>query len=142
MFCAHYVGKATTFNVRSSVIPMIHVMLVFPHRCSLSILMDAEETERRFDGIVQANPWVMAALLIGHDVDNHSQVGDLLGQMQDPLAAFIAGGLRDHTSLTVMDFLECPSQAHSKKRLTKFCYLKIKVKEFCGCKIIKWKILE
>jgi hypothetical protein len=99
--------------------------------------MDAEETEQRFDGIVRANAWIVAALLTNHDGDNDPQIGDLLGQMEDPLAAFIADGLCDHTGFTVMDLLGCPSPAHSKKQLTKFCYLETKVKEFCGCKTIK-----
>jgi hypothetical protein len=103
--------------------------------------MDAEETEWRFDGMVRANAWIVAALLTDHDVDNDPQVGDLLGQMEDLLVAFIANGLCDHTGFTVMDLLACPSPAHSKKQLTKCCYLETKVKEFCGYKIIEMEDL-
>lgn len=43
---------------------------------------------------------IVAATLTDHDVDDASQVGPLLEQIDEPLAAFVADGAYDQTGVT------------------------------------------
>ncbi|KAA0676954.1 IS5 family transposase [Roseomonas genomospecies 6] len=51
-------------------------------------------------GLDAATGRILAAIVTDHDVDDASQVGPLLAQIEEPLAAFVADGAYDQTGVT------------------------------------------
>ncbi|WP_448205687.1 IS5 family transposase [Azospirillum sp. sgz302134] len=56
--------------------------------------------KKRHVGLDAVSGRIVAATLTDHDVDDGSQVGALLGQVEEPLAAFVADGAYDQTGVT------------------------------------------